>query len=134
MIKEVELGSEHLEKPQLAYEVGSSSLGYHRLSINSLMHHPKEQIVVSTAFDQQVLCFESLSNKHILKYENPQKALFSHTVWYGGMLVAADEAGCLHCIELNSDKAVEQIRRYQLLCSGISAGYCNCSPSRMTCW
>lgn len=33
-------------------------------------------------------------------------------IWYCNMLVAADEQGVLYCIEINSDKAIEELKKY----------------------
>jgi hypothetical protein len=67
----------------------------------------KEHLVITTSFDQNLYAFESLSDKLILKYSNPKKCVFTSVVWYEGMIVAADEEGTLHCIQVNSDKAIE---------------------------
>ena len=33
-------------------------------------------------------------------------------VWYEGMIVAGDAEGVLYCIQINSDKAIEELRKY----------------------
>jgi len=68
---------------------------------------------VTSSFDQQIYAYESLSDKVTLKFSNPRKCVFSSLVWNEGMIVAADEEGTLYCIQINSDKAIEELKKYQ---------------------
>jgi len=69
-------------------------------------------LIVSSSFDQYIYAYESLSDKVILKYSNPRKCVFTSLVWYEGMIVAADEEGTIYCIQINSDKGIEEIKKY----------------------
>jgi hypothetical protein len=43
---------------------------------------------------------------------NPRKVNYTCILWYQNILVAADENGTIYCKEINSDKPVEEIKKY----------------------
>lgn len=73
---------------------------------------PKEHLVVSSGYDQFLYGFESLSEKLTLKYPNPKKCLFTSIINVNNLLMASDEQGSFYCLELSSDKGVEEIKKY----------------------
>lgn len=74
---------------------------------------------MTASFDQQIYAYESLSDKVILKYANPNKCVFTSLAWYEGMIVASDEEGTIYCIEINSDKGIEELKKYQTKIHGL---------------
>ena len=73
---------------------------------------PKEHLVVSCGYDQYIYGFESLSEKLTVKYANPKKCVFTSVIWVQNLIVATDEQGSFYCLELSSDKGVEEIKKY----------------------
>ena len=45
---------------------------------------------------------------------NPRKVNYTAIAWYQNMLIAADENGTIYCKEINSDKGVEEIKKYNI--------------------
>ena len=45
---------------------------------------------------------------------NPRKVNYTAMAWYQNMLIAADENGTIYCKEINSDKGVEEIKKYNI--------------------
>ena len=104
--------SQQGDKSRVGFEIEKSNFRHHRLTINCIKYVPKEHLVVSAGFDQFLYGFESLSEKLTLKYPNPKKCLFTSVICIGNLLIASDEQGSFYCLELSSDKGVEEIKKY----------------------
>ena len=99
-------------KFKTGFEIDRSNYSHHRLSINSIVYVPKEHMVVTSGYDQYIYGFESLSEKLTLKYANPKKCIFTSVIWAQNLIIASDEQGSFYCIELSSDKGVEEVKKY----------------------
>lgn len=38
--------------------------------------------------------------------------MFTSLGWHDGMIIASDEQGCFYCLQINSDKGIEEIKKY----------------------
>ena len=109
---EIEGTSDMDGKIKTGFEIDKSNYKHHRLSINCIKYISKEHLVVSCGYDQNLYGFESLSEKLTVKFSNPKKCLFTSVVFVNNLIIVADESGSFYCIELSSDKSIEEIKKY----------------------
>jgi|JI6StandDraft_1071083.scaffolds.fasta_scaffold06094_5 hypothetical protein len=89
-----------------------SNFSYHRLTIHKLLSVYRENTLFTLSFDQTATGYEEMTEKQFFKFRNPRKQLFTACAWIDGIFVLADEGGCLYFAEINTEKEIEELQKY----------------------